>query len=93
MNKMGSEKIYDEDEIKVRNRVGLDFGEVRGDDGRAREVVFENLGLLTITDLSWLIQVPKKTIRDWVYKRQIPYKKVGRHIRFLSSEIAHWINR
>jgi len=39
------------------------------------------------------LQIPVKTIRDWTFKRQIPFKKVGRAVRFLPSEIEHWINQ
>jgi excisionase family DNA binding protein len=53
--------------------------------------VFDNL--ITILQLSQWTQVPEKTIRDWVYKRKIPFKKVGRHIRFLKSEIELWIQK
>ena len=64
------------------------------DQGRQiKDVFFENLGMLKIEDLSWLIQVPEKTIRDWVYKRQIPYVKVGKHVRFASAAIREWIER
>jgi excisionase family DNA binding protein len=52
--------------------------------------LFENL--LTIPQLSAWLQVPEKTIQDWVYKRQIPFKKVGRLVRFKKTEIEHWIN-
>lgn len=54
-----------------------------------RSQIFDNL--LTIQDLSLWLQVPDKTIRDWVYKRQIPFKKVGNLIRFVPSEIHRWI--
>jgi len=52
---------------------------------------FENL--ITVNEISEWLRVPKKTIRDWVYKRKIPFKKVGNHIRFARSEIKLWINK
>lgn len=64
-----------------------------GGDRRVKNVFFENLELLKIEDLSFLIQVPEKTIRDWIYKRQIPYVKIGKHVRFALSEISEWIER
>lgn len=55
--------------------------------------LFDNKPFLTITQLSDLLQVPVKTIRDWVYKRKIPFKRVGRLIRFYEKDIMTWINR
>ncbi|QQR81591.1 MAG: helix-turn-helix domain-containing protein [Deltaproteobacteria bacterium] len=37
------------------------------------------------------LSVSELTLRDWVYKRQIPFKKVGNLIRFDPSEIHCWI--
>lgn len=54
-------------------------------------VLFENF--ITITDLSLWLKVPQKTIRDWVYKRQIPFQKIGKHVRFVPSAIRTWIER
>jgi excisionase family DNA binding protein len=48
--------------------------------------------LATIKQVSEMTQVPIKTIRHWVYMRRIPYKKIGRHVRFDPSEIRDWIN-
>ena len=53
--------------------------------------LFDNL--LTVPELSEWLKIPQKTIMDWVYKRQIPHKRVGRHIRFKKSEIEHWIKQ
>jgi excisionase family DNA binding protein len=47
--------------------------------------------LLNIEDLSTWLMISEKTLRDWVYKRQIPFKKVGNLIRFVPSEIHRWI--
>ena len=58
---------------------------------KKREQIFENL--IAIDDLSEWLGVSKKTIRDWVYKRKIPFKKVGNLIRFQTSEIRLWINK
>lgn len=33
----------------------------------------------------------KQTIYGWVYNRKIPYKKVGKPLYFLKSEIDEWI--
>lgn len=52
--------------------------------------LFDN-PLWDIKKAAAMLSVPEKTIRDWVYKRQMPFKKVGRHIRFCRSELERWI--
>jgi len=47
--------------------------------------------LWSIGDVSTFLAVSVSTIRDWVYKRKIPYIKVGRHIRFRPSDIEIWL--
>lgn len=47
--------------------------------------------LLTITELSSLIKVPVKTIRQWVYKAQIPNTKLNGILRFDLGDIETWI--
>jgi excisionase family DNA binding protein len=50
--------------------------------------------LLTVEQVAELLNVAPKTIRKWVYMRQIPFKKVGkRFVRFRRTEIASWIER
>lgn len=44
-----------------------------------------------IKQAAYALSVPEATLRDWVYKRQIPFKKVGNLIRFVPSEIHQWI--
>lgn len=48
--------------------------------------------LLTIEQLSKYLSVPELTIRDWVYKRKIPFKKLGRLVRFDPPDIQKWLN-
>lgn len=50
---------------------------------------FENY--ITYKQLSEWIQVSVKTLQDWVYKREIPFIKIGRLVRFKPSEIQIWI--
>ena len=38
--------------------------------------------LLTIHELATRLHVPFKTIYYWVHRREIPYLKVGKHLRF-----------
>lgn len=54
--------------------------------------LFDNQRLITITQLAEWLQIPIGTLRDWVFKRKIPHKRVGRLVRFQPSEVEHWIN-
>ena len=49
--------------------------------------------LWSIDRLAQYIDVSISTIRDWVYKRKIPFVKLGRHIRFKPSDISDWIQK
>mgnify|MGYP001220046296 CR=1 FL=1 len=48
--------------------------------------------LWAYTRLADFLDVPIATIKDWVYKRQIPFVKVGRHIRFVPSDVQKWLS-
>ena len=52
--------------------------------------LFDN-PLWDICKTSQMLSISQKTLRDWVYKRQIPFKKVGKLVRFDPSEIHGWI--
>ena len=52
--------------------------------------VFENLW--TVTDLAQYLRVSEKTVYDWVHKREVPFQKVNRLVRFKPSEIEKWLN-
>jgi len=49
--------------------------------------------LMTINQLSEVINVKKKTLYDWAHKGQIPYIKLGRLLRFDLAEIETWLKR
>lgn len=55
-------------------------------------VVFENSkrSLWTVSDVAEFLNVPARTVRDWVYKRRIPFRKAGRNLRFNQIEIERW---
>lgn len=54
-----------------------------------RSLVFENLW--TVADLAEYLRVSKQTIYDWVHKREIPFHKVNRLVRFRPSQIEKWL--
>lgn len=44
-----------------------------------------------IKDLATYLGIPTNTIRSWIQKRQIPYFKVGRLIRFDITALEDWL--
>ena len=65
--------------------------EHRLDDDVISSSLFDN-PLWDIRKTSIMLSVSQKTLRDWVYKRQIPFKKVGSLVRFDPSAIRRWID-
>ena len=49
--------------------------------------------LLTIEQLSELIQVSKSTIYHWTHTGYVPHYKLPKGLRFRGSEIEYWIKR
>lgn len=47
--------------------------------------------LLTINDVAKQLGVSVATVRSWVRDRKITYRKVGRGVRFLQSDIDSMI--
>ena len=47
--------------------------------------------ILTIEELSGYLKVSRFTIYDWVYRKKIPYIKLGRHLRFKKELINIWV--
>jgi len=47
--------------------------------------------LVSVKTLSEKLDIPQKTIRKWVYKRSIPFYKVGQKlVRFNLKEVRDW---
>lgn len=63
--------------------------------GQDQDPLFDNRidSLMTIQDVSRFLKISEGTIRDWIFKRKIPFRKIGRAIRFKQSEIERWINQ
>jgi len=47
--------------------------------------------MMTISDLALKMQLTEAAIRKFVWKKQVPYVKVGASIRFDPDEIAEWL--
>lgn len=45
--------------------------------------------LLLIEEMSERLRVPVKTLRDWVYKRKIPYTHIGRRLYFSRTAVEN----
>jgi excisionase family DNA binding protein len=49
------------------------------------------MNLLDINELSQKLKVPKKTIYKWTHEKKIPCLKLGKHLRFIESDIDQWL--
>ena len=49
------------------------------------------ISLLTIEELSERLKIPKKTIYKWTQSNQIPCIKLGKHLRFVETDIDQWL--
>ncbi len=49
--------------------------------------------LMTADEVAVLLAVPVSTVHDWARRGLIPSRKLGRHRRFLRSEIEIWVRR
>ena len=47
--------------------------------------------LITVKDVSELINVKSAAVYDWTYQNKIPYYKLNGVIRFDKDEILEWI--
>jgi excisionase family DNA binding protein len=48
---------------------------------------------LTIDELAGMVKLSQQTIRRYVLRREIPYHKIKKVVRFRPSEIERWIDR
>ena len=61
-------------------------------DGKRRSSKLSAEEFLDIKELSRRISTPEETIRDWVYKKKIPFEKLPTgSLRFPWSKILAWI--
>jgi len=48
---------------------------------------------VSIKSLSAMLDIPERTIQTWVYKRSIPYYKIGKLVRFDLAKVRAWYGR
>ncbi len=49
--------------------------------------------LLTIDETARVLKLKPKTLRNWIGMRKIPFKKIGRCVRFDSGSLEAWMKR
>ena len=47
---------------------------------------------LTISELAAALKLTEQTIRRYVFRREIPFHKIKKVIRFRPSEVERWID-
>lgn len=52
--------------------------------------VVRKRSLWTVNEVASYLSVSTRTVRDWVYRKVIPYRKVGKNLRFHPHEIERW---
>ena len=57
------------------------------------ERLFDNsrLALMTYAELARVTGIAEGTLKNLVYRKQIPHVKLGRSVRFQPEEIAAWL--
>lgn len=53
----------------------------------------ENNSLLTIEEIASELKVSTKTVYYWVGRFEIPFVKIGRHLRFNRDVVLHFFER
>lgn len=47
--------------------------------------------LLTVQELSQVLRISERTIRQWCHEGYIPYIKIGHSVRFDEKQITTWL--
>ena len=55
------------------------------------EKASKEIELLTITEVSKLLKMKESKIRNAIFKRQIPYLKIGGLVRFRRDQLLSWL--
>ena len=65
--------------------------QVTDDPSRTPRAGLTRADLLTPDEVAALLAVPVSTVRDWARRGVLPSRKLGRHRRFLRSEVERWV--
>ena len=49
--------------------------------------------MLSIEEVSRILDVKVSTIRAWCFSKKIPFFKVGRLVKFSEKQIIEWLNK
>jgi excisionase family DNA binding protein len=47
--------------------------------------------LLNIKDVEDRLNIPRSTLRAWIFQRKIPVLRIGRLVRFRESDLQLWL--
>jgi len=47
---------------------------------------------MTVKEVAELLKIAEKTVRKYLWQKQIPYLKIGGHVRFEKTQILAWIS-
>jgi excisionase family DNA binding protein len=50
----------------------------------------ETARFLSVDEAAELLAISKRTIYGWIQQGRIPYRKAGRRVLFLESELLEW---
>jgi excisionase family DNA binding protein len=50
----------------------------------------ETTRFLSVDEAAALLSISKRTIYGWIQQGRIPYRKAGRRVLFLESELVEW---
>jgi excisionase family DNA binding protein len=50
----------------------------------------ETARFLNVDEAAELLEISKRTIYAWIQQGRIPYRKAGRRVLFLESELLEW---
>ena len=59
---------------------------------KPKELTINPPKFLTVDELAEMLRVKPRTIYEMVSQGRIPYRKVGRRVVFLLTEILEWTN-
>ncbi len=86
-SKLGARTVFSQDEIEGLlevNRCDPDGVTVRGS---AAKVKYKLNRILTISQSADALRTPELTVRDWVYRRTIPFTRLHRRIYFSTDVV------